>query len=118
MTNSPEVKSGLPVQERPEEFPEIPVEVENKNLHTQSVPVQFRAQVNDNQGKPLIQTPQNQSVTVQIPFDQTTLENSAKGSTEDSGTWFAAWFLRLVKKALHFGWNVIVGKGNNGTTTN
>lgn len=118
MTVSPEVKNNLPVSEIPQEFPEVPVEVENKSFQPQPVPTQFKAQVVDDKGAPLIQTPQNQVVTVQIPNDQVTLTSLAKGSTEDASTWSAAWFLRLIKKALHFGWNVVIGRSHDGTTAN
>lgn len=118
MTVSPEIKNGLPVSEIPQEFPEVPVEVENKSFQPQPVPSQFKAQVNDDKGVPLIQTPQNQVVTVEIPTDQATLTSQAKGSTDDSSTWSAAWFLRLIKRALHFGWKIVLGRSQNGTTTN
>ena len=117
MAASPEIKNGLPVEHRAEEFPEVPVEVENKSLQPQPIPSQFKAQVTDDKGNPLIQTPQTQNVTVTIPTAQEALEKLAKGSTDDSGTWWAAWFLRLIKKAAHFGWRVVTGGTNseNGT---
>lgn len=94
------------IQERPEEFPEIPVEVENKSV-VGSVPTQFRAQVKSDTGQPLIQSPQTQVVAIQIPADQAQLMTTSKGSVANSLTWLAVFWLRMIKKALHFGWKVV-----------
>lgn len=84
---------------------EIPVEVER--LGVKRMPTQVTAQVTDPVGKPLIQTQASQSVTIQIPTDQTQLDDWAKGSSTDSLTGFAMFWIRMIKKALHFGWKVI-----------
>lgn len=118
MALSPEVKKDLPVTEIPQDFSEVSPLVENKSTPgVTSTPTQFKAQVTDDNGKPIITTPQTQVITVQIPADPTVLAQVAKGSTDDSKTWWAAWFLRLIKRALHFGWKVATG-GNNGTPAN
>ena len=52
------------IQEIPD-TPEIPPEIEKGGV--QKKQDDFSAQVTDDKGKPLIQTPQTQSVTVQIP---------------------------------------------------
>ncbi len=115
MPVSPEQKEGLPVEVRPEEISEIPASVENKSVPgVTPTPTQFKAQVNDDQGNPLIQTPQTQAVTIQIPQAPEALEKLARGSTDDSKTWWAASFLRMIKKAFHFGWQIITG-GQHGT---
>lgn len=117
MATSPEIKSETPIVERPEEFSQVPVEVENKSMPGAGVtptPTQFKTQVTDSSGNPLIQTQQNKVVTINLPQNQTVLETEAKGSTEESKTWWAASFIRMVKRALHFGWQIIVG-GTNGT---
>jgi len=49
---------------------------------------------------------------VQPPYDQATLAKQSKGSVSSSFTWLAAFWLRIIKKALHFGWKV-VGKDQN-----
>ena len=99
------------VKERPTDF-EIPPELE-RGGHVQPIPSQFQAKVSDDNGKPLIQTPQAKSVTIQIPATQGELESWSKGDSENAITWFAVFWIRLIKKGLHFGWRMIkkvVGK--------
>ena len=72
----------------------------------------FTATVKDKKGQNLIQTPATKQVTVQLPSDQPTLTTQAKGSTTSSATWFASFWLRMVKRALHFGWK-IAGRGES-----
>lgn len=120
MAISPEVKNGSGVVEHQVEFPEVPEDVEKKDSINQdqikSTPNQFQPQVTDDAGNPLTQTPQSQNITITIPKPQDSLEKEAKGSQDDSGTWWAASFLRAIKKAVHFGWRVVTGKGGaNGT---
>jgi hypothetical protein len=71
---------------------------------------QFKAQVRDDRGKPLIQTPQTQKVTIKIPATQTQLDTWSKGPIQNALTWFAVFWKRLIKKAFHFGWKMISGK--------
>ena len=66
----------------------------------------------DDKGKPIIQTPPTQVITVTPPSDTTTLSKQAKGDTTSSLTWLAAFWLRIIKKAIHFGWKII-GKEQN-----
>jgi len=73
----------------------------------QQIPSQFTAQVSDDSGKPLIQTPQTKTVTIQIPATQKQLEEWSKGDSENAITWFAVFWIRLIKKGLHFGWRMI-----------
>lgn len=96
----PPVPEG--VQER---VTEIPPEVERAG--GQRVPTQVTAQVTDDKGQPLIQAPATQTVTVQIPASQSQLDDWSHGSPTSSLTWFATFWLRLIKKALHFGWKII-----------
>ena len=91
--------------------PEIPERIEKA---TGVVPVQTQLQpkqiVKDDRGQPLIQTPQDQKVVIEVPASTEVLTDFAKGSTENSKTWFGAYWLRIIKKALHFGWQVITGR--------
>lgn len=48
-----------------------------------------------------------QSIT--IPSDQQTLAGQAKGSITNAVTWLAAFWLRMIKKAAHFGWKIVKG---------
>ena len=90
---------------RPEDV-SIPPEVEKKEGVVPR-PSQFTGQVYDDSGKPLIQTPQTKTVTVSLPMDDKALTSASKGSITDSITWLAAFWLRIIKKALHFGWGVV-----------
>ena len=63
----------------------------------------------DDKGQPIIQTPPTSVVTVQPPYDDATLAAQAKGSVSSSATWLAAFWIRVIKKALHFGWKVVGG---------
>jgi len=118
MAVSPEKKEYLPVEERAEEFPEIPVEVpvtvENKGIVT-PVPSQFTAQVTDDKGRPLVSPTNGQSVTITLPADPKALSATSKGTPNEATTWFAAFWLRMFKKAIYFGWRVISGGGRHAT---
>ncbi len=89
------------VEVRPEEFTAA---VEKAGATPR--PSQFTAQVTDDAGKPLIQTPQSQ-VTLQVPASAATLTSWSKGPITSALTWFGAFWLRILKKAVHFGWKVI-----------
>ncbi len=94
-----------PVQEHPEEFPETIQQIAGAKV----VQKNFKAQVNNDKGQAVIQTPPAQVITIQPPGDSVTLTQQAKGSATSSMTWLAAFWLRIIKKAMHFGWK-IVGK--------
>src|SRR3990167_4264879 len=70
----------------------------------------FTAQVKDDHGQPIIQTPPTQVISVQPPADTTTLTTWSKGNITSSLTWLGAFWLRVLKKADHFGWQIIGGK--------
>jgi hypothetical protein len=93
------------VKEVPE-TPEVPTHLEQTGLSAR--PTQVTAQVNDDKGVPLIQTPANQVVSITIPANQQQLADWSKGSPSDSLTWFAVFWLRMIRKAIHFGWRMIV----------
>ncbi len=103
MPASPEREILDGIREVPSEFPEIPAAVE-QGITT--VKKNFTGQVKSG-GKPLIQTPPAQVFTIQPPADSVTLTSQSKGSTTSSLTWFAAFWLRMIKKALHFGWKIL-----------
>ncbi|OGM23160.1 hypothetical protein A2961_02005 [Candidatus Woesebacteria bacterium RIFCSPLOWO2_01_FULL_39_21] len=44
-----------------------------------------------------------------IPQDEKTLEEEAKGPIDKPLTWFANFWLRMIKKAIHFGKRIVVG---------
>lgn len=99
------------VEQRPEDMPEVSRELEKAGVRTTKS--QFTAQVTDDQGKQLTQSPATQVVTIQIPAAQAQLEDWSHGSPANSLTWFATFWLRLIKKALHFGWRVVTGSNPN-----
>jgi len=88
-----------------------PLTIERKEVVVPT-PSQFSAQVLDDNGQPIIQTPSNMKVTITIPTTQSQLEVVAKGSIENAGTWSSVYWLRMIKKALFFGWNIITGKNS------
>lgn len=106
MPISPEQKpEQMGVQKRPTEI-EIPEYIEKGGVTP--VPTQFTAKVTDDSGKPLIQSSDDTTTqTVQLPKTQDELKELSKGSITDSITWFAAFWLRIFKKAVHFGWKII-----------
>ena len=76
----------------------------------QTVQKTFTAQqVKDDKGQIVIQAPSAPVVTVQPPYDPTTLTRQSKGSTKLSLTWLSAFWIRVVKKALYLGWKVVSG---------
>lgn len=114
MPASPEIPRPVEmpqIQERAEEFPETIQQIQGAKV----VQKNFKSQVSDDHGQPLIQTPPAQVITtVQPPADSATLTQQAKGSTTSGATWIAAFWLRIIKKALHFGWKIVGGGTTNG----
>lgn len=94
------------VKERQEEFV-VPETVQSSGVKV--VQKTFKTQVSDDSGQPLIQTPPTQVITVTPPADDTTLTAWSKGDTTSAKTWWAKFWLRVIKKAMHFGWK-LVGK--------
>ncbi len=112
MPANPEIPQPIEmpqVQERLEEFPETIQQIQG----TKVVQKHFKSQVTDDNGTPLITTPPAQVITtVQPPADTQTLTKKSKGPITSGATWVAAFWLRIIKKALHFGWKII-GKDQN-----
>lgn len=100
----PDVSEGI-VKEIPE-TPEVNPEL--MEVGVTSVPSQVTAQVTDDKtGKPLMQSPSDQTVTVTLPANPTQLATWSKGDASNPLTWLSMFWLRVVKKALHFGWRVM-----------
>jgi hypothetical protein len=120
MTSTPEIEKPQiqPQEGVVKEIPEMPET--SSRMQEQgivSTPTQVTAQVSDDAGNPLIQSPATQVVTITIPTTQQQLADWSKGSPSDSLTWFAGFWLRMVKKAIRYGWRVISkgGQVNAGT---
>jgi hypothetical protein len=86
-----------------------PLTIERKEVVT-PIPVIFQKQVKSDSGKPLINIPQSGRVKIAIPKPQVELENLSKGPVSDSITWFAAFWIRMIKKAIRFGWELLGGR--------
>ena len=108
-------KEKSPVETRIEEFPEVSPTVEDKSLPITRVQTQFTANVTDNSGKPLIETVENKKIEIHIPGTTNELSTLSKGSTEDAPTWFGAYWVRMLKKAFYWGWNIITGGRQDAT---
>jgi hypothetical protein len=105
-----ERKPGISgVEEIPEQFPEIPEDVEAKES-PQATKTKFDANVEDDNGRPILETPETREVTITIPTEMEKIEQLSKGSTDDSITWWAKFYVRSVAIALKKGWQVIFGK--------
>jgi hypothetical protein len=110
MAATPEIPRGEPqIQERPEEFI-VPETLQQSGVKV--VQKNFKAQFSDDKGQPVIQTPPTQVVTIQPPGDDAALTTWSKGAVSSSLTWLGAFWMRIIKKAIHFGWRVIGGKNN------
>ena len=106
MARSPERGPSQPVVERAEEF-ELPSYLEDTGI--KSVETAVKARVRD-KGQNLIQTPATQKTKITLPAGQTTVTTWTKGNPENSLTGFGIYWLRRVKKAIHFGWEIVIGK--------
>ncbi len=82
--------------------------IERKEVIT-PIPTQFKAQVTDDKGNNIITTPETKKADIIIPeIDRETLELKVKnGNVEESSIWSAAYWLRLLKKSIYFGWKVL-----------
>ncbi len=99
------------VQERAEDMENAP-QIE-RAIGVTHHPTNFQAQVQDDQGQQLIQTPQNKTITITIPANQTQLTNQSKGNISESVTWYALHWLRMIKMAAFKGWNTVTKGDNN-----
>lgn len=85
-----------------------------KETGIQEVEVDFPATAKDAQGpqgQPLIQTPQTQPLTIQVPAPSAeTLKQIVKLSKEETSPWNAAFWLRAIKRAIFLGKQVIFGQ--------
>lgn len=98
----PEKEPKTNVIERLDEASPL-LNIERKEV-VSPVPTNFKAQVHDDNGKPLITTPQTQTVTITIPaVNEEELKADAKGKIEETWTWSAVYWLRRILKAIFSG---------------
>lgn len=110
MAATPEVLSReIPhIQEHSEEF--IVPETLQQSTGVKVVQKNFTAQVKGDDGATLIQTPPTQVIAITPPAGTSILTSWSKGDVTSSLTWLGAFWLRIIKKALHFGWKVSGGE--------
>lgn len=101
------------IKEKPEEF--VIPETLQQSTGVQVVQKNFKAQVKDDSGVPLIQTPPTQVIQITPPANDTVLQSWSKGSITSSQSWLGMFWLRIIKKAIALGWR-IVGKGGENAT--
>lgn len=91
--------------------PEVPKISENLARETgiEKVETAFTANIKDDRGQPLIQTPQTQTIAIQVPATQIQLTQTAKGPKDEAVTWWALFWIRAIQKAIHFGKQVLFG---------
>lgn len=100
----------LPEVSQYEEEVEVPPQLAQEGIR--AVEREFKTPVTDDHGQPMIASPTLQKISITLPTTQGQLLAWAKGPISDSLTWFAAFWLRMIKKAIYFGWNLISGGGN------
>jgi hypothetical protein len=64
--------------------------------------------VHDNYGQQITQPAPANVTTVTIPKNQVELVELAKGPDDKAITWIARYWIRLIKKAVHFGWRLVI----------
>lgn len=91
--------------------PETPKITENLTQETgvEKIETAFTANIKDDKGQPMVQTPQTQTIAIQVPANQTQLTQTAKGSVSEAITWWALYWIRAIQKAIHFGKKIIFG---------
>src|SRR5258706_16363038 len=109
MAATPEIlKPEAPmVTERQEEFI-VPETLQSSGVKV--VQKNFKAQVNNNKGQPVVATLPTQVVSVTPPSDDSTLLAWSKGETTRLMSWLVTFSLLFIKNATHVGCQ-IVGRG-------
>lgn len=92
------------VGKKPEKV-EVPAQIEREGVPSATTPTP--SQATDDTSTQDDQAQATQGVSIQIPTSQDELENWSHGAPTNALTWFANFWLRLIKKALHFGWRII-----------
>lgn len=95
------------------EIPEdaSPLKIERKEVAT-PVPSQFKAKVVTDNGQKLVESVDDKKYKISIPQQsEEQMELDVKnGDKEESKTWSVAYWLRIFKKAIFFGWKVVFGQ--------
>lgn len=94
------------VELRPEQI-EVPEHIEKAGV--QPTQTQFQQRVQDDDGTDLVQSPAISVPTIEIPNSEAELEQMSKKKPTEASTWFGIYWLRMIRKALHYGWKVVLG---------
>lgn len=105
MAQSPEIEKIQPEIKEVPTVPEISPDIE-RSTGVKVVQKTFTAQVKGDKGQPLIQATPTQVISVSPPANQTTLVSWAKGPITSSLSWLGMFWIRIIKKAMHFGWKI------------
>src|SRR5512143_3485795 len=110
MTITPELEppSAQPKPETPAPQAEPPKEIPSVEEHGATVaPGNVAAQVVQSNAQMTPQAPVQQVVTITVPATTQQLDDWSKGSPDNSLTWLAFYWIRMIKKAFFHGYNVI-----------
>lgn len=107
MPVGPEIPQEIPQIVEHDSNAEFVVDESLKHTGIQPVQQTFKPQVTDDRGQSLITTPTTKVISVSPPADSITLTEMSKGDTDDSNTWRGKFWLRILQKALHFGWQIL-----------
>lgn len=110
---TPELKQG----DTPTEQPQVTIKEQEIQKEAQPVeekatsltPAQLAAQVADTTTQQQPQPAPPQIITITVPATTQQLDDWSKGSPDDSLTWLAFYWIRMIKKAIFYGWRVITG---------
>ncbi|HJY98451.1 MAG TPA: hypothetical protein VJ227_01930 [Patescibacteria group bacterium] len=105
MAVSPEIEKVQPEIKEVPMVPEIPPEIE-RSTGVKVVQKTFTAQVKGDKGQSLIQPVPTQVINVTPPADDKTLSSWAKGPIVSSLSWLGMFWIRILKRAMHFGWKI------------
>ncbi|HLD92057.1 MAG TPA: hypothetical protein VI795_01535 [Patescibacteria group bacterium] len=105
----PEREPAKNKYENPEDISAL--NIERKEVIT-PVPTQFKAKVTDDKGQKLVESVDDKRFKIEIPQvgREQMEEGIKKGNKEDAKTWSIAYWLRIFKKAIYYGWKVVFGK--------
>lgn len=88
-----------------------PLNIERKEVIT-PVSTQFKSKITDDKGQNLVQSVDDAKYKITIPqkSEIQMKEDIKRGDKEDSKVWSIAYWLRIFKKAVYFGWKVFFDK--------
>jgi len=110
MTQTPEIPNIPEVPQSPEKTSEIPEAIEQGQPMVQQQP---QAMPRATATSSVATSPANAPQTITIPADPAQLTTLAKGNPVNAITWFANFWLRIIKKALSLGSSIMTSQSIN-----